>query len=60
MVEAFPWDPPPQYLLRDRDKIFGAIFRQRVHSLDMSEVLIATFQIQLPGKYPARPPLHWH
>ncbi len=41
MVEAFPWDPAPQYLLRDRDKIFGAIFRQRVHSLDMREVLIA-------------------
>jgi hypothetical protein len=40
MVEAFPWDPPPQYLLRDRDTIFGTIFRHRVHSLDMSVVLV--------------------
>jgi hypothetical protein len=31
----------PPYLLHDRDKIFGAIFRHRVHSLDMSELLIA-------------------
>jgi putative transposase len=41
MVEAFPWDPAPRYLLRDRDKIFGVIFRHRVHSLDIREVLIA-------------------
>jgi hypothetical protein len=34
-------DPAPRYLLRDRDKIFGAIFRHRVHTLDMREVLIA-------------------
>ena len=39
--QAFPWDPAPRYLLRDRDKIFGAIFRYRVHTLDMREVLIA-------------------
>ncbi len=41
MVEAFPWDPAPRYLLRDRDKIFGSVFRHRVHTLDMREVLIA-------------------
>jgi len=41
MVEAFPWDPAPRYLLRDRDKIFGASFRHRIHTLDMREVLIA-------------------
>ena len=41
MVEAFPWDPPPRYLLQDRDKIFGEIFRHRVHTLDMRVVLIA-------------------
>jgi len=32
--------PCPPYLLRDRDKIYGAIFRHRVNSLDMREVLI--------------------
>ena len=41
VVEAFPWDDPPKYLLRDRDKIFGASFRHRVHTLDMREVFIA-------------------
>jgi transposase InsO family protein len=41
LVEAFPWDPAPRYLLRDRDKIFGAVFRHRVRTLDMREVLIA-------------------
>jgi len=41
MVEAFPWDPAPKYLLRDRDKIYGASFHPRVHSLGMQEVLTA-------------------
>jgi transposase InsO family protein len=41
MVEAFPWDPVPGYLLRDRDKIFGTSFRYRIHTLGMREVLIA-------------------
>ena len=41
MVEAFPWDTSPKYLLRDRDNIYGAEFRNRVHSLGVGEVLIA-------------------
>ena len=41
MVEAFPWDPPPKYVLRDRDQTYGEIFRRRVKSLGMEEVLIA-------------------
>ncbi len=41
MVEAFPWEPAPHYLQRDRDKIYGASFRLRVHSLGMHEVLCA-------------------
>jgi len=40
-VEAFPWDPAPRFLLRDRDKIFGASFRHRIRILDMRQVLIA-------------------
>ena len=40
MVEAFPWDPPPKYVLRDRDRIYGEIFRRRIKSLGMKEVLI--------------------
>jgi len=41
MVEAFPWDPAPRYILCDHDKIFGELFRHRVYTLDMREVLIA-------------------
>ena len=41
MVEAFLWDPPPEYVVRDRDQIYGEIFRRRVKSLGMEEVLIA-------------------
>jgi hypothetical protein len=26
IVEAFPWDTAPRYLLRDRDSIYGAAF----------------------------------
>ena len=41
MSKAFPWDPPPKYVVRDRDQIYGEIFRRRVKSLGMEEVLIA-------------------
>jgi len=41
MVEAFPWDSAPKYLLRDRDAIFGETFRRRVASLGIEEVLSA-------------------
>jgi hypothetical protein len=39
--EAFPFVNPPQYLLRDRDSIFGLEFRRRVQALGLGEVLIA-------------------
>ena len=41
MVEAFPEDQAPRYLLRDRDKIYGYDFRERVQSLSIEEVLSA-------------------
>ena len=41
MVEAFPWDEAPRYLLRDRDSVYGAEFRRRVPSLAIEEVLTA-------------------
>ena len=39
--EAFPFDQVPKYLLRDRDRIFGAEFSQQVADLGMEEVLSA-------------------
>jgi putative transposase len=41
VVEAFPWDTTPRYLLRDRDGIYGDLFRQRVHNMGIEEVRIA-------------------
>jgi putative transposase len=41
VVEAFPWDEAPRYLLRDRDRIYGDAFRQRVRHMGIAEVLIA-------------------
>jgi putative transposase len=41
VVEAFPWDEAPRYLLRDGDRIYGTAFRQRVQHLGIEEVVIA-------------------
>ena len=41
VVEAFPWDTAPRFLLRDRDGIYGADFRRRVKSMGIEEVIIA-------------------
>ena len=37
--EAFPWDSAPRFLLRDRDRIFGADFTRQVTELGIQEVL---------------------
>jgi transposase InsO family protein len=41
IVEAFPWNDAPAYLLRDRDSIYGARFQQRVKSIGIEEIVIA-------------------
>ncbi|HTP27524.1 MAG TPA: hypothetical protein VMK12_17960, partial [Anaeromyxobacteraceae bacterium] len=41
IVEAFPGDSAPRYLLRDRDAIYGDVFRKRVEGLGIDEVVIA-------------------
>jgi putative transposase len=41
IVEAFPWDTTPRYLLRDRDSIYGATFQSRVENMGIEEVKIA-------------------
>jgi putative transposase len=41
IVEAFPEDTAPRYLLRDRDKIYGCEFHQRIQGMSMKEVLSA-------------------
>jgi putative transposase len=41
IVEAFPFDSAPKYLLRDRDRIYGDEFRKQVEVLGIKEVLSA-------------------
>ena len=41
IVNAFPWDDAPRYLLRDRDSIHGVHVRERVQNLGIAELLIA-------------------
>ena len=41
IVDAFPDDSAPSYLLRDRDSVYGHVFRQRVKGMGIGEVLTA-------------------
>jgi len=41
IVQAFPEETAPRYLLRDRDGIYGPYFRRRVRNLGIKEVLTA-------------------
>jgi putative transposase len=39
VIEAFPEDSAPRWLLRDRDAIYGDVFRRRVASIGIVEVV---------------------
>ena len=41
LVEAFPYDEAPRYLMRDRDGAYGDVVRERVRGLGIEEVLTA-------------------
>jgi putative transposase len=41
IVEAFPFEDGPRFLLRDRDGIYGEHFSDRVEHMGIEEVLIA-------------------
>jgi transposase InsO family protein len=41
IVEAFPEDTAPRFMIRDRDCIFGNQFRRRVQGLGIEEILTA-------------------
>src|SRR5438034_1339396 len=41
IVDAFPDDSAPPYLLRDRDSVYGQAFRRRVKSMGIRDVLTA-------------------
>jgi putative transposase len=39
VIEAFPEDTAPRWLLRDRDAIYGDVFRRRVAGMGIGEVV---------------------
>jgi len=41
VIEAFPYEEAPRYVLRDRDSIYGAVFRRRVKHMGIEEVMTA-------------------
>jgi putative transposase len=41
VVEAFPCDEAPRFLIRDRDGIYGECFRERIKRMGIEEVVIA-------------------
>ena len=41
IVEAFPWETAPRYLLRDRDAIYSVAFQHRIKNIGIEEVKIA-------------------
>jgi len=41
IIEAFPEDQTPRYLVRDRDRIYGEYFQHRVQGMGIREVRTA-------------------
>jgi hypothetical protein len=41
IIQAFPAGSEPRYLLRDRDKIYGEEFRERIQAIEIEEVITA-------------------
>ena len=37
ITEAFPWDQAPRYLLRDRDRSYGAVVRRRLQAMGIRD-----------------------
>ena len=41
LTEAFPWDGTPRYMIRDRDRIYGAIVTRRLRAMGIRDKPIA-------------------
>ena len=41
VTEAFPWNEAPRYLIRDRDRIFGAVVTRRLRTMGIRDKPIA-------------------
>jgi len=41
ITEAFPWNEAPRYLIRDRDRVYGAIVTRRLRAMGIRDKPIA-------------------
>ena len=41
ITEAFPWDVAPRYMIRDRDRIYGAVVTRRLRAMGIRDKPIA-------------------
>ena len=41
ITEAFPWDEAPRYLIRDRDRVYGATVTRRLRAMGIRDTPIA-------------------
>jgi putative transposase len=41
VIEAFPWETAPRFLLRDRGVSYGSVFSKRVAAMGITEVVTA-------------------
>src|SRR6201997_5280430 len=41
ITEAFPWDEAPRYLIRDRDRVYGAAVKRRLRAMGIRDKPIA-------------------
>ena len=37
ITEAFPWNEAPRYMIRDRDRIYGAVVTQRLRAMGIRD-----------------------
>jgi Integrase core domain len=41
ITEAFPWESAPGYMIRDRDRSYGAVVRRRIRAMGIRDKPIA-------------------
>jgi hypothetical protein len=49
ITEAFPWDEAPDYLIRDRDRIYGSVVTRRLRAMGIRDKPIAPASLERIG-----------
>src|SRR5262245_26268993 len=59
--EAFPWEAPPKYLLRDRYRSYDGVFRKRMRAIGFETFCLVSRRDEVAGvgQSPQHPGLAW-